>query len=223
MFLSLRPKRKKFVKEPFCFSKKFLESKSFWIKVRGGGHITFLAKNFSHRTVKLHKRTCLCFRKNMVTNKILSLGGRKSSLSVNFFGLTVLKNSVKEPFCISDFSWYRKFLKIREGEGITGYQKVFISQYRKASEVNPSVFQGSSDIKNFHALEGGITAFSKVSSPTWPRRKTSEEKSAAFQKTSGIEKGFWTGGGSITVLARKFSHSTKKFHMWTFLCSKSTW
>ena len=35
------------------------------------------------------------------------------------FCLTVPKNFVKEPFCVSEKFWYRKLLGIREGAGIT--------------------------------------------------------------------------------------------------------
>ena len=50
------------------------------------------------------------------------------------FCLTVPKNFVEEPFCVSEIFWYRKMLGIREGAGITIFcQNCFVSQYRKTS------------------------------------------------------------------------------------------
>ena len=50
------------------------------------------------------------------------------------FCLTVPKNFVEEPFCVSENLWYRKMLGIREGAGITIFrQNCFVSQYRKTS------------------------------------------------------------------------------------------
>ena len=50
------------------------------------------------------------------------------------FCLTVPKNFVEEPFCVSQNFWYRKMLGIREGAGITIFcQNCFVSQYRKTS------------------------------------------------------------------------------------------
>ena len=50
------------------------------------------------------------------------------------FCLTVPKNFVEEPFCVSENFWYRKMLGIREGAGITIFcQNCFVSQYRKTS------------------------------------------------------------------------------------------
>ena len=50
------------------------------------------------------------------------------------FCITVPKNFVEEPFCVSENFWYRKMLGIREGAGITIFcQKCFVSQHRKTS------------------------------------------------------------------------------------------
>ena len=48
------------------------------------------------------------------------------------FRLTVPKNFIEEPFCVSENFWYRKMLGIRDGAGITIFhQNCFVSQYRK--------------------------------------------------------------------------------------------
>ena len=53
---------------------------------------------------------------------------------LKIFFLTVPKNFVEEPFCVSEKFWYRKMLRIREGAGITIFcQNCFVSQYRKTS------------------------------------------------------------------------------------------
>ena len=50
------------------------------------------------------------------------------------FCLTVPKNFVEEPFCVSENLWYRKMLGLREGAGITIFHRnCFVSQYRKTS------------------------------------------------------------------------------------------
>ena len=50
------------------------------------------------------------------------------------FCLTVPKNFVEEPFCVSENFWYRKRLGIGEGAGIKIFcQTYFVSQYRKTS------------------------------------------------------------------------------------------
>ena len=47
------------------------------------------------------------------------------------FCLTVPKNFVEEPFCVSENFWIRKMLGIREEAGITIFrQKCFVLQYR---------------------------------------------------------------------------------------------
>ena len=48
--------------------------------------------------------------------------------------LTVPKNFVEEPFCVSENFWYRKMLGISEWAGITIFcQNCFVSQYGKTS------------------------------------------------------------------------------------------
>ena len=48
------------------------------------------------------------------------------------FCLTVPKNFVEGPFCVSENFWYRKMLGIGEGTGIKIFcQNCFVSQYRK--------------------------------------------------------------------------------------------
>ena len=56
------------------------------------------------------------------------------------FCLTVPKNFVEEPICVSEIFWYRKILGKREGAGITIFcQNCFVSQYRIISLRNLSV------------------------------------------------------------------------------------
>ena len=46
------------------------------------------------------------------------------------FRLTMLKNFVEEPFCVSRNFWYRRMLGKKEGAGITIFrQNCFVSQY----------------------------------------------------------------------------------------------
>ena len=57
---------------------------------------------------------------------------RYHDFPLKIFCLTVPKNFVEEPFCVSENVWYRKMLGIREGAGITIFcQNCFVSRYRK--------------------------------------------------------------------------------------------
>ena len=68
------------------------------------------------------------------------------------FCLTVPTIFVEGLFCVSEKFWYRKMLGIREGAGITIFcQNRFVSQYRKISLGNTSVFQKVSCIAKFYA------------------------------------------------------------------------
>ena len=60
--------------------------------------------------------------------------------------LTVPKNLVAEPFGISENFGYRKILCIRGGYHDFLWE-IFVSQYRKLSQRNPSVFQEISGIE----------------------------------------------------------------------------
>ena len=111
----------------------------------------------SHSTEKHRRGTFLCFTKFLVSEKIKDKRGRTegvSRCSVNFFCLTLPKNFVRETFCISQIFWYRKNLWIRGGmtDGVSqdNLSKFFVSQYRKISCGNLSVFQKISGIEILH-------------------------------------------------------------------------
>ena len=57
-----------------------------------------------------------------------------SRFSVKIIRLTVPKNLVGEPFCVSENFGYRKKLEIREGAGITIFREIcFVSEHRNFS------------------------------------------------------------------------------------------
>ena len=100
-------------------------------------------KFLSHSAEKFRRGTLLCFRKFLVPKNVRDKrGGGYHDFLSKLFCLTVPKNFVEEPFCVSENFWYRKMLGIREGAGITTFcQNCFVSQCRKTSSRNPSVFQ----------------------------------------------------------------------------------
>ena len=76
------------------------------------------------------------------------------------FCLTVLKNFVEDPFCVSENFCNRKMLGIREGAGITIFcQNCFVSQYRKTLQGNTSVLCfGKFPVTNkFMDEKGGVS------------------------------------------------------------------
>ena len=96
---------KKFVGEPFCVSKKFWYVKFSCIGGRGASRF---CRNFlSHSAEKHRGGTILCFRKFGVWENFMHERGYRDFL-LKFFSLTVPKNFVGEPFCVSENFWYGK-------------------------------------------------------------------------------------------------------------------
>ena len=88
-------------------------SKNFMHK-RGEGVSRFsVEKLLSHSTETFRRRTLLCFRKSPVSQSLsIREGGYRDFLSI-VFCLTVPKDIVGEPFCVSEKFWHRKLLNKR--------------------------------------------------------------------------------------------------------------
>ena len=107
--------------DPFVFQKAGLKNFT---------HITIFCRQFF---VSQYPKKCFgtirFIGKIRVSKKLFEKGG--SRFSVESFRLTVPKNSVGEPFCVSENFWYRKVLCIGGGESWS--RKFFVSQDRKNS------------------------------------------------------------------------------------------
>ena len=89
----------------------------------------------SHSTGTYLRGTLWCVT-NFGHRKILCLRGLCHDFRSNCFCLTVPKNFVGEPFCVSQNFWYRKILWIREGEGRGKYHD-FLSKILSHSVEEP--------------------------------------------------------------------------------------
>ena len=145
---------KNFVGEPFCVSKNFWYRKVLCI---GGGHHGLVEKSFvsQDRNEKLGKGALLFSRKFLASKnffgKSVGGGGCYHNFPPKIFCVTVPKNFVGGPFLVSKKFWYRKFSCIVRGGGFTVLSNFFVSQCRKFSLGNTSVFQKISGLEKFYA------------------------------------------------------------------------
>ena len=95
---------KNFVVEPFCVSENFWYRKILWIRRGREGVSQFSIENLlSHSTGKLRKRTLLCFRKFLVSKKVMDKkGGRREchNFPSKICCLTGPEKFVREPFSV---------------------------------------------------------------------------------------------------------------------------
>ena len=93
-----------FVGEPFCVSENFWYRKILWIGRGRGGVSQFSLENLlSHSTGKLRRRTLLCFRKFLVSKKVMDKKGGRTECH-NFPSkiccLTGPEKFLREPFSV---------------------------------------------------------------------------------------------------------------------------
>ena len=153
-------------------------------------------------------------------------GGGVSRFSVQKVSVSLPKNFVGEHFGVSGNFGYRKNLCIREGGGISFPRlKLFVTQYRKFSLGNTSVYREFSGIENFYASEGGgggegvITCLSRKLFVT-QYRKISLGNTSVYREISGIENFYASGREGVSHIAvEKFlSHVIEKFRWGTLRC-----
>ena len=134
-----------------------------------GYHDFPFKKLLSHSAEKIRRGTPLCFRKFLVPKNVKDKrGGGYHDFLSRLFCLTVPKNFVGEPFCVSKNFWCRKKLWIRRWEEEEGSitifcRKIFVSQCRKLSYGNLSVlcFRNFPVAKKFiDETEGEVSRFS---------------------------------------------------------------
>ena len=94
---------------------------------------------------------------------------------------------------------------------MTFRSKFFVSQYRKFSLGNTSVYQKISGIEKFYASERGVSRFFVENFLSHRTRKTSLGNTSVYQKISGIEKFYASERGGYHVSSSKtFCHTVPK-------------
>ena len=132
---------------PYLFQKKSTFEKN--LRTIRGFHYFLLINFCLRKTKKLRRGTVLCFKILRVSNKCLD---KRRRMCITIFCqnlcLTVPKTSVWQPFSVSEKNGFRK--KIRTIRVFTIFcWQFFVSDYRKISWGNTSVFQKNSGIENF--------------------------------------------------------------------------
>ena len=156
----------------------------------GGGGITihdFPSKFLSHCTEIFYWRTLWCFRKILLTKIFMHRRGGITVLSKLF-----VSQDRNEKFCkgtllfSGNFPVSKKFMDKR-GHITIFSQNFYVSQCRKISSGNPTVFEKIFGFKKFYGSKGGYHDFqSKFLCLTVPKNFVGI--SSMFQKIWGIEK-----------------------------------
>ena len=194
---------KNFVDEQFGVSENFGYRKNF---LHEKGISRFSVENFlSHSTEKLRRRTLLCFRKILVS-KIFMHRREASWFCRNFFVSQDRKISLRGPFCVSEIFWYEKNF-LDEIGGITFFRrKFFVSQGKKNSWGNASMFQNIRVSKNFMHKKG-ISLFSVENIMSHSTEKI-RRGTLCFKKIR-VSKIFMHERGGASRYCRKKSHRTE--------------
>ena len=132
-----------------CF-RKFPVAKKFMDKKEGVSR--FSVENFlSHCTEIFHRRTLWCFRKILLLKIFMHRRGA-SRFCRNFLShSTETKSFVKEPFCFPEIFWYWKKFMDKKGHITIFGRNFYVSQCRKLSLGNPTVFEKIWGIEKFYA------------------------------------------------------------------------
>ena len=149
-------------------------------KLRRGTHLCFtefsVSKNFRNKrvgevvsvTIFRQNGFCLtvsnhfveetfCVSESFGFRKLLGtrVGAGITIFRQNCFCLTVPNHFLEETFCVSESFGYRKGLCLRGGLSSFFYRVFDVSEYRKTSKRNPSVFHRVFCIERFYEKEGG--------------------------------------------------------------------
>ena len=107
----------------------------------GGEYHDFPSKFLSHCTEIFNWRTLWCFRKILLSKIFMHRKGA-SRFCRNFLShRTETKSFVKEPFCFPEIFWYRKRFMDKRGHVTIFSRNFYVSQCRKLSKGNPTVFE----------------------------------------------------------------------------------
>ena len=126
--------------------------KKFMDKRWGGGITFFLPSKFFCFTLpKKFEGEPSNVSDNFRYRKVLNIKRRYHNFALNFFCLTEPKKFVGDPFYVSKTFWHQKFSCIGGGGALRFFRKFFVSECRKDSWGNPSMFQKMSGIEEFYA------------------------------------------------------------------------
>ena len=202
---------KNFIGEHFGVSENFCHRK--FSCIRGGWGITVLSKFFvsQYRNEKLCKWTLLFSGNFLISKKKYGGEGAYHDLQSKILWLTVSKTFVRGPHTLWEKFWFQKVLW-KKRWGITFFlRKGLISQCRKLSSKNPTVFEKEIVLKKFYGWKGGYHV-----SPlnyfglTVPKNFVREFH--CFWENFRFQKVLWMKTGVSRFPVGKFwSHSAEKF------------
>ena len=160
-------------------------------------------KGISLNSDKIRRSTLLCFERILVSKSFKQRRGEALRFCRIFFYLTgPQKLRQGTILCFRKFLVGKNFLWIRGG--ISRFcVEVFVTQYRNNSLENTLVFQKNSFIENFHAQEGGITAFRNFLSHR-TETKSFVKEPFCFPENFWYRKKFMDKSGLITIFSRNF-------------------
>ena len=173
----------------------------------------------SHSIEKHPRGNLLCFRRNRLSKHVL----HRKGISLTSLGNHLSHSAeifVHGPFYVSKKFWHPKSLRIKGTREITNLRRrVDVSQYRKISQPNPSVFQKKCRVsKNFmHKKE--IPFFVLIIfCPTESKSFVGEH--VCLSKISGIENFYGLEKRLVynDFLSKFLSHSTENCREGTLLC-----
>ena len=130
---------------------------------RGGGgrYHDFPSKSFCLTVPKYFIGEHFGVPENFFNRKFSCIGGGHHGFVEIFLShRTETKSFVKEPFCFPKNFWYRKKFLDKRGHITIFSRNFYVSQCRKISWVNPTVFQKISGFEKFYGWKSGVSRFS---------------------------------------------------------------
>ena len=183
----------------------------------------FSVENFlSHSIEKFRWGILRCIVKYRVAKNFLHQSGRGYQISPwKTFCHTVSKGFLGEHFGVYGNFGYRKILCIREGGGITHFRRIFfVTQYRKMSLGNTSVYREFSGIEKFCVSDReGVSHFSVENFLSHSTEKYRWGTLRCIRKIR-VSKNFMheREGGSRFSIENFLSYSTEKFRWGALRC-----
>ena len=116
-----------------------------------GISLNSVEKFLSHSADKIRRRTLLCFERILVSKIFMRRRGASRFCRIFLSHRTETKRFVKEPFCFPENFWYRKNFMDKRGHITIFSRNFYVSQCRKISLENTSMFQKIWGIEKFYA------------------------------------------------------------------------
>ena len=174
------------------------------------GYHVFPSKNFGLTVPKTFVKESYCFWEKNWFEIVLWMKRGVSRFSVELFWSHSAKKFRGHPFKVSEKLGYRKNLCLIGGVTIFR-RKILVSQCRKLSSQNPTVFEKKIVLKKFYGWKGGYHV-----SPSnyfgFTVSKTFVRESQCFWENFRFQKVLWMKTGVSRFPVGKFwSHSVEKF------------